>query len=228
MSRALLPVGVVALCFIVVSPVAAQVPSRSVRLSVDSTFLRFNVGGWNPSGSDDWKVKRLEAGIGNPNAALGLGVTLADALAVGVRLTIAYETEELFFDEEDSNRAAPADFDSRKYNHLRWGIMPYLDYAFLKKTVRPFIMLTLGFEGNVYENSVETRKLWDFVLGVGGGLHLFASPSVSIDATVLVGFSAGAGSAEPAEPPEDGEPEKQKFTRIMFRATGLLGVSGWF
>lgn len=228
MSKVLLPIWVVTLCFVLVAPAVAQVPPRSVRLSVDTTFLRFNVGGWNPAGSDDWLVKRLEVGVGNPNAALGLGITLADALAVGVRLTISYETEELFFDEEDSNREPPEDFDSRKYSHLRWGIMPYIDYAFLKKTVRPFVMLTLGFEGNKYENLIEIRKFWDFVLGGGGGLHFFASPSVSIDATVLVGFSAGAGSAEAVEASEDGESDSQKFTRIMFRATGLLGVSGWF
>ena len=228
MLRAFLAVWAIALCMISVRPATAQVPARSVRLNVDTTFLRFNVGGWNPAGRDDWLVKRLEAGVGNPNAALGLGVTLVDALTVGVRLTVAYETEELFFDEEDSNRAAPANFDSKKYSFLRWGIMPYLDYAFLKKTIRPFIMLALGFEGSKHEDLVNVQTLWDFIFGLGGGLHIFASPSVSIDLTVLLGFSAGAGSSEPVEPPDDEESHKTRFTRIMFRGTGNLGVSGWF
>ncbi len=228
MFRALTGILVVVACIASARPASAQVPARSVRLNVDTTLLKFQLGGWNPAGPEDWRATKIEAGIGNPNAALGIGVTVADALTVGLRFAIAYETEELFFDEEDSKTEPPENFDNQKYSYLRWGILPYLEYAFLKKTLRPFVMIALGFEGYRTENAAEIRKFWDFVLGAGGGLHFFASPSVSIDATLLVGFSAGAGSAKNQASPDDAEPHHLRSTRIMFRGTGILGVSGWF
>jgi hypothetical protein len=228
MSRIMLVLWGISIGLVLAAPLNAQVPARSVRLSVDTSFVRYHVGGWNPAGPEDWLVQKLEAGVGNPNAAIGLGVTVVDALAIGLRFLIAYETEALTFDQEDSGAEQPSNFDNRKYSYLRWGILPYLEYAFLKKTIRPFIMVTLGFEGNKAENAADIQSFWDFVFEAGGGLHFFASPAVSVDATVLLGFSAGGGKREPANPPEDAEPQTQRFTRILFRATGILGVSGWF
>jgi hypothetical protein len=85
-------------------------------------------------------------------------------------------------------------------------------------------MLQLGFEGHKDDLTYETAAYWDFVLGLGGGLHIFANPSVSIDLTILLGFSAGGGAIAPAAD----DAEVTKFTRILFRATGGLGISGWF
>jgi hypothetical protein len=175
----------------------AQVPKGTVRLNLDSNLVHFNVGGWNPAGVEDWRMKRLDAGIGNPNVGLGLGVTLADALAIGLKFSIAYQSGEASFDADDSGileEESTTDFETTKYSFLRWGVAPYLEYAFLEKVVRPFIMVTLGFEGQKEDNYYATTAYWDFLLGLGGGLHIFANPSVSIDLTILLGFSAGGGA----------------------------------
>ena len=85
-------------------------------------------------------------------------------------------------------------------------------------------MVLLGFEGHKDDVAAATTAYWDFVLGLGGGLHIFANPSVSIDLTILLGFSAGGGAVAPKAT----DAEVTKFTRILFRATGGLGISGWF
>jgi hypothetical protein len=206
----------------------AEVPSGSVRIEVEANVLKFNIGGWNPAGPEDWRVKSLRAGIGNPDVLAGLGITVVDALTIGIRFGIAVEDLEVKFDEEDSgNATSNTDFDAMKYTMFRWGAIPYLEYAFLDRVVRPFIMVALGFEGNIGENAVEKITFWDFVFGLGGGLHLFGGPSVSVDLTLLFGFSAGGGGTELVDPPDD-DGGKERFTRILFRLTGGLGVSGWF
>ncbi len=205
---------------------SAQIPKGTVRLNLDTNIVHFNIGGWNPAGPEDWKMKRLDAGIGNPNVGLGLGVTLADALAIGLKFSIAYESGSASFDEGDSaiyEEESTTDFDAYKYSYLRWGVLPYLEYAFGEKVVRPFIMVQLGFEGHKDDLPAASSSYWDFVLGLGGGLHLFANPSVSIDLTILLGFSAGGGAISPTA--EDAE--VMKFSRVLFRATGGLGISGW-
>ena len=114
----------------------------------------------------------------------------------------------------------------RPLRDFRWGVLPYLEYAFLKRVVRPFLMVMLGFEGHVDKVYEQKAKFWEFVFGGGGGLHFFGTPAVSVDLTLLVGFSAGGGGFEYS--PTGGESQKTKFTRIIFRLTGMLGVSGWF
>lgn len=206
---------------------SAQVPRGSVRLNIDTNIVNFNIGGWNPAGSEDWRLKKFDVGFGNPNIMLGVGVTLADALAVGLRLSIGYGTASVYFDEDDSGvpeEESTTDFDAMTYSYLRWGVAPYLEYAFGQRVVRPFLMLLLGFEGQTDNVAYVETQYWDFVLGMGGGIHFFGGPNVSVDLTLLLGFSAGGGSITPA----DADAEPVSFTRILFRLTGGLGISGWF
>ncbi len=218
---------VIALSMTISITVSAQISKGSVRVNLDTNIVNFNLGSWNPAGPEDWRQQKLEAGIGNPNVMLGIGVTPADALAIGIKFLIGYDKGSVVFDEEDSSieeEDVTTDFDSMKYSHLRWGIAPYLEYAFGAKVIRPFLMLLLGFEGQTDNVTYVTSKYWDFVLGMGGGIHLFGGPNVSIDITLLLGFSAGGGSIAP----EIEDAEVMTFTRVLFRLSGGLGISGWF
>jgi hypothetical protein len=227
MARILSVLFVVALGTAFSTAASAQVPKGSVRLNLDSNLIMYKFGGWNPAGDEDWKRQDIVAGIGVPNLALGVGVTVVDALAIGLRLSIGYETHEVGFDADDSAISADevmTDFDAMKQTNFRWGIAPYLEYAFMDKVVRPFLMLLLGFEGEKDTAPTVETTFWDFIFGLGGGLHLFGGPNVSVDLTILLGFSAGGGNFTPTV---EGA-EKLKFTRILFRANGNLGISGWF
>jgi hypothetical protein len=228
MMRAMFAVFVLLLGVSLPSTLVAQVPKRSVRLDLATDLIRFQFGGWNPAGPEDWRHTRLSAGIGNPNVKVGLGVTVADALTVGLHFAIGYDKGETKLDEEDSKleeEEVTTDFDAMTFSEFRWGAMPYLEYAFLSNVLRPFIMFTLGFEGEIDETTYEKTTYWDFVFGLGGGVHLFVSPAVSIDLGLLLGFTAGGGSTEITG---EEEPVKERFTRILFRLNGGLGISGWF
>jgi hypothetical protein len=139
------------------------------------------------------------------------------------------DDEEAGIDEEDTKGEATTDLSKFKVSFIRWGVWPYLEYAFLDKVVRAFLMLMLGFEGHMAEPYHEKATYWDFVFGAGGGLHFFVVPSVSIDLTILAGFSAGGGSIETTgEDSADTEGIDFNFTRVLFRLSGIVSVSGWF
>lgn len=227
MNRAGFAIFMFFLINIIASTALAQVPKRSVRLDLSTDLVQFQYGGWNPTGPEDWRHTSLDAGIGTPNIKLGVGVTVADALTVGLHIAAAIQKGETALDEDDSNlegEDATTDFDAMEYTNLNWGVMPYLEYAFLQNVVRPFIMLTLGFEGEIDKVADTKTNYWDFVFGFGGGLHFFVSPTFSVDLGILFGFSAGGGNIEPEAESED----KNQFIRVLFRLNGGLGLSGWF
>lgn len=227
MRKVLLALLIFLLCLCVSGASAAQVPAGSVRLDLGTSLAGFQYGGWNPDGPEDWLYRRFEVGIGNPNVSLGLGATVIDALAIGLRFSIAMDDEEAGYDKEDSKGEPNYNLSKFKTSFIRWGIWPYLEYAFLDKVVRPFLMLMLGFEGHVAEPYQEKATYWDFVFGAGGGVHFFVVPTVSLDLTILAGFSAGGGSIEPTGEDSADQPETN-FTRVLFRLSGILSVSGWF
>ncbi len=217
----------------------AQVPKGIFRLSIDGDLLEFYHGSFNPGGPEDFDLTNFEVGFGNPDVGFGIGGTLADALTLGVRFTIGWgiekmkpDVDETEKDDDDGGSTEPPSEDAGEdaagdavnaftedgITVLRWGVLPYIEYAFLRRVVRPFIVGTLGLEGETLDVYGTKSNFWDFYLAIGGGLHLFPSPYMSIDGTLLLGFSVGGGE----------DANYGDFTKILFRLSLLIGASGWF
>ena len=113
---------------------------------------------------------------------------------------------------------------SREYHVFSWGAVPYAEYAFLSGMFRPFVTVQLGFMGVAGEiesgrNDTDFHALI-FVIGGGGGGHVFLADNLSLDATLLMSGNLGGGEYE-------GGPGDDDFGVGLFELSLLLGISGW-
>lgn len=203
---------------------SAQVQKGTWRLHLESAILGFFTGevDWDDAGDDDFDGVSVGVGIPGssgghlgqaflrPDLALGAGLVVIDGLTVGLRAIFGF--------------AHIDDDDGADYTSFSWGAVPYAEYAFLSGMFRPFVTAQLGFMGVAGEidagNHDDDFHAWLFVIGGGGGAHLFAADNLSFDFTLLMSGNLGGGEY-------DWGPGDHDFGISLFELSLLLGISGW-
>ena len=188
---------------------AALVTRGTLRPSMDTVLMQYRNGSVDPEDRNDRDYDDIGLGLGLPYAGVGFGVAVIDNLLIGGRLTLGYQNDEV------------EDFDLSRFT---WGVLPYVEYVFLDGVVRPFVMGTLGFEGETGEQDNDDFKEFRFAFGGGGGAHFFIAPVFSIDATMLVWGRVGKGEWDY----RGTVLRDYDYSVREFRIDTLFGLSGWF
>lgn len=202
---------------------SAQVQKGTWRLHLESAILGFYTGeiDWDDAGDDDFDGVNVGIGMAGstggmgsmfvkPDLALGAGLVVFDGFTIGLRAIFGYTKADSEYELD--------------YHAFSWGAVPYAEFAFLSGLFRPFVTAQLGFMGVVGErefghNDDDFRALL-FVIGGGGGAHLFAADNLSFDFTLLMSGNLGGGEY-------DWGPGDHDFGISMFELSLLLGISGW-
>ena len=180
--------------------VEALVRAGTLRPSLETSVLGVNAG--KRDRGDEADLSDVHVGLGN-SAIPGFGVAVIDRLLIGGRVALHFRHNEVGGWER---------------NDFGWDVLPYAEYIFLDGVACPFVTATLGIEGWTIENP----DMWKvaFYVGGGGGAHFFFHERISLDATLLLGFSVGGGE-------EEADPDIE-FVDVLFRLSTFVGFSGWF
>lgn len=208
----------------------AQVSQGTLRINADTVFLSYAKGNYTdieientfgPSAIDQGDIHYSEftLGLGQPSAGISMGWAAVDNLVVGLRLTLGYETRTM----EESETAG--DTVTKDQSLFAWGALPYIEYVFPTGLLRPFLMITLGFNGYTDDGDIASNENtdiaeWQFYAGGGGGLHMFFADAFSLDLVLTAAFGYGFGSVA-------SESTKMDYRNTLFQLTTLIGVSGW-
>lgn len=183
----------------------AELPAGMFRLHMSQTFLEVGTGEVNPEGNaNDQQYSGLEVGVGMDRFGLGFGFALGGKLLLGAKVALGQESGDWHPGSEDE--------------HFLISGIPYLEFVFLTTRIRPFAKVMLGMEGAHYENG---GGFWGIVMGGGGGLHFFLTPSVSIDADLELAFRLGTGHWDNGNNPDI------DFSHWRFSFATLVGLSAW-
>jgi len=223
MNKVTLTLAVFALLVCLPALADAQVQKGTWRLHLESAILGFYDGeiDWDDYGEDDFDGVNvgfglagathgsLRGALAEPDLALGAGLVVIDGLTIGLRGVFGF---------------AKVDDDSgADYKAFSWGVIPYGEYAFLSGVFRPFVTVQLGFvgvTGEIDQVGDDDFHAWMFVVGGGGGAHLFVADNLSFDLTLLMGGNLGGGEYEWLTGDDD-------FSVSLFELQLLLGISGW-
>jgi hypothetical protein len=204
---------IAAACFFVFpTAIQAQTKAGLFKIQLDTVLFSYGLGEVDRSSSNDRSFGDATAGLGMANAGIGLGYTVIDRLVIGGRIALGIEGyDDYFWDAEG----------------FRWSVMPFLEYVFLDKIFRPFIMLSLGFEGYSTEDveflwQGEKTSWWGFRSEIAGGGHVFVHEVVSLDFTLGMAFVFGNGEVEVTTSADDLE-----FKHWRFDFSALVGLSVW-
>jgi hypothetical protein len=196
--------AVVALCS---SQARADLPQKTFRLHLESGLFSLQRGeiDWDDM-PNDWDLDLLGAGIGMPQACVGLGFVVWRGLVIGGRV------ETAFYDDE---------YETGDVETFELAILPYGEYAFLTGLFRPFVTIYLGVRGRAIDYGRDEFDMWGFATGGGGGAHIFLFDRFSIDLTLLLGVEVGGADWDPGGPGDD------DGDYVMFDMSILVGLSGW-
>lgn len=172
-----------------------------LRLGFDSTFFRFGVTNYAPKNLEDDYKTAFNLGAGMPNTGIIIGYSALNGFVLGARLNLGLASADDYFDDD---------------HFLAWAAAPFMEYIFLKGVIRPFLTASVGVNGVASYQSDDTWW-WGFTFSGGGGIHFFAHQNVSIDLSLLPGFTLGSGKADGLE-----------FKHWRFTVAVPLGISGWF
>jgi len=190
---------------------SAGIPSGTKRLHLDTMFLGFMFVNTDPEDGPDIETSTFSIGLGKPQVGAGFGISIIDNLVLGARFTGYFET--VHNDDADWRE-----------NTFYWGVLPYVEYIFLNQLVRPFIMGTTGFRGDVMRGEAGDAdwegSTWAFLIGGGGGVHFFVTRNFSIDLIGLFEYSIAKHREEYGD--------EEEATSNIFELSLLLGLSGWF
>jgi len=177
---------------------AAQISKGKKRVSLETPFLSLGVGEQDVGGNEE-NATYIDAFLGH-KAIFGFGGAIANKWLIGGRITLALHHEDY----------------GSELMEFRTMALPYVEYNFLSGKVIPFITLTMGLE-MWFQGEDEDAWGANFYLAAGGGFHFFPWRFLSLDTTLLLGFSTGGG-----------EDNNIEYNITMFRTDILIGLSIWF
>jgi hypothetical protein len=171
--------------------------------------------------------------VPSPRLGIGVGFSANGNVSAGVRLMAGVSTRRW------ANADGSEDGDEH-YLLLDYAVLPYFEYAFGSRKIRPFVTVALGldgtyeryessdqdFEGDYTTKSVTSTNL--AVVGFGFGMHFFLAPSVSLDLWLLE--SVGVGSIQESyhwESSYYSDTEDDKTFVWRTRTELFLGLSAW-
>lgn len=156
-----------------------------------------------------WSLRR-HASVG---ARLALGYTRRNATASAPSFVDYYDYKEEVVEREVSKA-------------FTWAVLPFFELAFLDGAFRPFLALTIGAAGAKeipdQASSVDDSEIDQifFVLGLGGGVHVFVGDRASLDLWALESLRAGTWSKYNYE-------FSVKHRLVELRTELFVGVSLW-
>lgn len=197
----------VLLCALAPSRANAQTQAGQFRVSLDTELLGFGKGEIDPDGrNNDIDYDAVTFGLGMAGTGIGFGYTVIDNLLIGGRLSLGLEGLDRYQIDGDG---------------FIWSVMFYAEYIFLPGMFRPFVTATLGFGGIKTDDLIDCWW-WSMTGGIGGGLHIFLIPNVSLDATLLIKMGGGTGEFE------NNVINDIDYKHWLFSFDLALGVSAWF